>query len=164
MEEAKANKFMDYKEINFVREVIVNYAPTTIDKFKVSGPHDIARFVRSIMVDNSREQFIAMYLDGAHTVAAYAVVSIGSANFAQIHPREVFQRAVLVGATAIVAAHNHPSNNSQPSAEDVKLTRRLIDAASLLGIALLDHVVVTDDAYCSLREQNHECWNTVSRP
>jgi DNA repair protein RadC len=110
------------------------------------------------MVDNSREQFIALYLDGAHAVAAYAIVSIGSANFAQVHPREIFQRAFLVGATALAVAHNHPSNNCHPSAEDASVTKRLVDASVLLGTNLLDHVVVADNSFFSFREERHDLW------
>lgn len=150
--------------MNFVREVRVNDVPTKIKQFTITGPHKVARFVRSVMVDNSREQFIALYLDGSHSVAAYAIVSIGSANFAQIHPREVFQRAFLVGATAIAIAHNHPSNSEHPSSEDINVTKRLIDVASLLGITLLDHVIVTDESCYSLREEKSHLWPVEARP
>ena len=164
MTSTKSNSSRDGLGINFVREGRVNYVPTKIKQFKITGPRDVARFVRSVMVDNSREQFIALYLDGSHSVAAYAIVSIGSANFAQIHPREIFQRAFLVGATAIAIAHNHPSNNEYPSIADINVTKRLIDAAILLGTKLLDHIIVTDESCYSLREEQSHLWPVEARP
>lgn len=142
----------------FVREVRVNYVATTTERFKISGPEDIAAFSRSVLVDNSREQFIAIYLDGSHTVAAYSLISIGSANCTTVHPREVFQRAVLVGAVSLVISHNHPSGKDTPSQEDLSATKRLRQSADILGIKLLDHVIVTDSSHRSLRIENAELW------
>jgi len=144
-------------EDSYIREVRVNYLPTTTIKFRIKGPECVARFVRSVLLDNSREQFLALYLDGAHNVASYSIVSVGAANQATIHPREIFQRAILAGAIAITIAHNHPSDNVEPSKEDIAVTNRLRDAGILLGITLLDHVIVSDSAFASLRE-DIRCW------
>jgi DNA repair protein RadC len=142
----------------FIREVRVNYVATTTKPFRISGPDDVANFVRSILIDNSREHFVALYLDGSHRVASYAIVSIGSANQAAVHPREVFQRAVLVGATAIAIAHNHPSGDITPSNADREVTVKIRDAGKILGITVLDHVIITDMAQHSLREDSN-LWN-----
>ena len=123
----------------------VNCVATTTEQFKISGPEDIAAFSRSVLLDNSREQFIAIYLEGSHNVAAYSLISIGSANCTTVHPREVFQRAVLVGAVSIVISHNHPSGKDTPSQEDLSMTKRLLQSADILGIKLLDHVIVSSD-------------------
>ncbi len=144
----------------FVREVRVNYVATTTEQFKISRPEDIAAFTRAVLLDNSREQFIAIYLDGSHTVVAYSMISIGSANFTTVHPREVFQRAVLVGAVSLVIAHNHPSGKNTPSQEDLNITKRLRQSADILGIKLLDHVIVTDSSHRSLRIENAELWQS----
>jgi hypothetical protein len=91
--------------------------------FKVSSPADVANFVRSILTDNSREHFVALYLDGQNQVAAYSIVSIGSANSAPVAPREVFQRAVLTGAiplcwpTIIRPVPPFPAATTEPSQE-----------------------------------------------
>ena len=111
----------------------------------------------SVLLDNSREQFIALYLDAAHHVASYSIVSVGTANQATIHAREVFQRAILAGAIAIIVAHNHPSDNVEPSNDDIAVTNRLKDAGTLLGITLLDHVIVGATTCTSLRE-DRRCW------
>jgi DNA repair protein RadC len=140
---------------SYIREVRVNYVATTTEPFQISCPEDVAKFVRSILTDNSREHFIALYLDGSHRVASYSIISIGSANQASVHPREVFQRAVLVGATAIAIAHNHPSGDVTPSNADREMTIKLRDAGKILGISVLDHVVVADAAHHSLRDDSN---------
>ena len=142
----------------FIREVRVNYVTSDKPRLKVDGPVDIADFVRSILIDNSREQFVAIYFDGSHCVISYSIISIGIANQTLVHPREVYQRAVLVGATAVVVAHNHPSGSLEPSQEDISVTNRLMEAGTLLDIQLLDHVIVSDFAFKSLREDNR-CWS-----
>ena len=136
----------------FIREARVNYLHCDHVMFKITGPADVANFVRSILTDNSREHFVALYLNASHQVAAYSIVSIGSANSAPVAPREVFQRAVLTGAISIVVAHNHPSDSTEPSSEDRAVTQRLRDAGQLLGIKVLDHLIVTDSAYLSLKD------------
>ena len=141
----------------FIREVRVNYVTSDKPRSRVSGPVDIADFVRSVLIDNSREQFVAIYVDGSHSVISFSIISIGIANQTLIHPREVYQRAILVGATATVVAHNHPSGSLEPSNEDISVTNRLKDAGTLLGIQLLDHVIVSEFAFKSLREDSR-CW------
>ena len=74
------------------------------------------------------------------------------------NPREVFQRAVLVGAIALVIAHNHPSGDATPSQEDLSITKRMRQCAEILGIKLLDHFIVTDSSHRSLSTENAELW------
>ena len=136
----------------FIREVRANYQQTASMLFTIKGPNDVADFVRSVLTDNSREHCVALYLDGAHQVVSYSIISIGTANMSVVHPREVFQRAILAGAISIIIAHNHPSGVLTPSDEDHKVTQRLKDAGEILGIKLLDHVIVTDVAQRSIRE------------
>ena len=114
-----------------IREVRVNYVTSDKPGAKISGPVDIADFVRSALIDNSREQFIAMYFDASHCVVAYSIITVGIANQTLIHPREVFQRAILIGATAVVVAHNHPSGSVEPSQEDLSVTNRLKEAGKI---------------------------------
>jgi DNA repair protein RadC len=138
----------------FIREARVNYLHSEQVMFKIGSPADVANFVRSVLTDNSREHFVALYLDGQNQVAAYSIVSIGSANSAPVAPREVFQRAVLTGAVSIVLAHNHPSGSIIPSSDDRAVTRRLREAGELLGIKILDHLIVTNSAFLSMKEDD----------
>lgn len=139
-------------EDTFIRETRVNYVVSEHKLFQIRSAVDVASFVRSVLTDNSREHFVAMFLDSQHHVAAYSIVSIGTANSAFVTPREVFQRAIVAGAISIVVAHNHPSGSTQISDEDRKVTKRLFQSGELLGIRLLDHVVVTDRDYYSFSE------------
>lgn len=135
---------------HFIREVRVQYQYSQQERFLIGAADDVARFVRAQLVDNSREQFFALYLDTKHAVVSYSLISIGTANTTTAHPREVFQRAILTGAVAVIVAHNHPSGSCQPSEADRLITKRLREAGELLGIPLLDHVIVTDDSYHAL--------------
>jgi DNA repair protein RadC len=80
-------------------------------------------------------------------------VSIGGLHSSIVHPREVFKTAVKRSAASIILAHNHPSGDPTPSQEDISITRRLIEAAKIIGIELLDHVIIGDSTYCSLKEK-----------
>ena len=139
-------------EDTFIRETRVSYIHSQQALFKIRSASDVATFVRSVLTDNSREHFVAMFLDAMHQVTAYSIVSIGIANSAPVTPREVYQRAIVAGAIAIVVAHNHPSGSTLPSDEDHKVTKRLFESGVLLGIKLLDHVVVTDSEHYSFSE------------
>lgn len=98
-----------------------------------------------------RETFLCLLLDGRHRLRRIARVSEGTLTSSLVHPREFFLPAVREGAAAVVAAHNHPSGDPEPSDEDVEITRRLVDAGRLLGIPLLDHVVMGDGRYVSMK-------------
>jgi DNA repair protein RadC len=139
-----------------LREVRVNYIPTITAKFLVRQPSSVAEFVRSILTDNSREHFVALYLDGNHAVVAYSIVAIGSANMVSVHPREIFQRALLVGTVSLLVSHNHPSDSLVPSTDDLQMTSKLNECAKLLGLKLLDHVIVVSEDFHSLRDSNPE--------
>ena len=139
----------DYQDM-FIREVRVNYVATTEKPFAIKDAGDVADFVRSKLSDNSREHCLALYLNAVHHVVSYSIISIGTANRAPLHPREVFQRAIISEATAVIIAHNHPSGESTPIPEDLSITARIREAGKLLSIPLLDHVIVTDHSYLSL--------------
>ena len=128
---------------------------TGTQPFAIKGPDDVATFVRSVLTDNSREHFIALYLDGSHQVVSYSTISIGIANRTVVHPREIFQRAILAGAIAIVVAHNHPSGNLTPSEEDHTVTRTIRDAGEIIGIRLLDHMIIGDRGYRSIIDEKN---------
>src|SRR5438093_5365368 len=89
-----------------------------------------------------REMFLTLLLDGKNQVLGFNVVSIGSLTAALVHPREVFAPAILANAASLILVHNHPSGDSEPSAEDRAITDRLRHAADLIGIKILDHVVI----------------------
>ena len=141
-------------ETTFVREVSLRYKGRKRKGFSfISGPSKAAEFVRGVLLDNVREHFVALFLSQSHCVAGYSIVSTGTASACPVHIREVFQPAIMAGACALIAAHNHPSGSIQPSEQDRNLTKRLKEAGDLLGIPLLDHVIVTDWEYFSFSDE-----------
>ena len=103
----------------------------------------------------ARERFVAIYLDGRQRPVADCVVSIGTATASLVHPREVFQPAIAVGACALLIGHNHSSGDPTPSREDLDVTKRLADAGRILGITVLDHVVwARGGVFHSIRESH----------
>jgi DNA repair protein RadC len=138
--------------LSFVREVSVNYRGPRRARSLIRMARDAADFIRKVMPDNSREHLVALFLDGSHRVVAFSVISTGTANQTLVQAREVSQPAILVGAIAVVVGHNHPSGECFPSGADDVVTGNLKEAGRLLGIELLDHVIVCDDAFYSYSE------------
>lgn len=100
----------------------------------------------------AQEHFLVLLLDGRHRLQRVEPVSAGTLSASLVHPREVFAPAVRESAAAVIVVHNHPSGDPTPSLEDREVTRRLVESGRLLGIPLLDHLVVADDGWVSLRE------------
>jgi DNA repair protein RadC len=100
-----------------------------------------------------REALWAALLDGRHRLLKLERISEGTLTTSLVHPREVFARALAAPAAALIVAHNHPSGDPAPSPEDREVTRRLHAAGELLGIPLLDHLVVSDGGFVSIRER-----------
>lgn len=97
--------------------------------------------------DKKQEYFVCLTLDGANRLIAKRIISIGTLTSSLVHPREVFAEAITDRAASIIAAHNHPSGNLQASDADKNVTERLREAGALLGIALLDHIIITKDSH-----------------
>lgn len=120
-------------------------------RLRISFPADILPFVLQY-ADRKQEYFLCASLNGAHEVAAVRIVTIGLINKTVVHPREVFADPLIDRAAAVIAAHNHPSGNLEPSAEDREVTARLSAAGQTLGITLLDHVIFSQTGYYSFLE------------
>lgn len=118
----------------------------------VKEARDILPFV-SFLVQKRQECFICLNMDGANRVMSSRVVTVGLVDQALVHPREVFCDAVKERAAKIIVAHNHPAGILSPSPEDIKITNNLLEASRILGIAFLDHIIVTEEGYFSFREQ-----------
>ena len=141
-----------FQEI-YIRDIRIQYHCTGKKLFALGSPQAAKDFILSILPDNSREHCVALYLNKAHEVICYSLIATGTADAAAISPREVFQRALAAGAVALIFSHNHPSGHVTPSAEDHRMTKTLKEAGELLGIKLLDHVIVSDDAFYSFQEK-----------
>ncbi|MBA2528475.1 MAG: JAB domain-containing protein [Euzebyales bacterium] len=117
---------------------------------QVACPEDALAVVAPLLVGRDREHCLLVSLDVKHRLLAVATVSIGSVDHTFMGPREVFREALLAGASAVFIAHNHPSGDPTPSADDRQVTRRLASAGSTVGVELLDHLVVGDPDWVSL--------------
>ncbi|MCP5070513.1 MAG: JAB domain-containing protein [bacterium] len=118
----------------------------------IRSPEDIFRHFHSSLRDAPHERFLVLLLDGRHRVIREVLTSQGTLTSSLVHPREVFRPALREGAAALVAVHNHPSGDPTPSPEDRQVTHRLMQAGQLLGVPRLDHVVVAERGFASLRE------------
>ncbi len=116
------------------------------------GPADVYRHFHPSLRHASHERFLVLLLDGRHRVMRHELVSQGTLTASLVHPREVFRPALREAAAAIVLVHNHPSGDPTPSPEDREVTTRLARAGELLGVWVVDHVVVAERGYASLRE------------
>jgi len=117
---------------------------------QVTSPEDAAALVMPLLAARDREHCLLVNLDVKHRLLGIATVSVGTADHTFMAPREVYRDALLAGASAIFLAHNHPSGDATPSADDRQLTRRLAQAGSTLGVDLLDHLVIGDPEWVSL--------------
>jgi DNA repair protein RadC len=131
------------------RRTLVRPAPDR-PRFLTAG--DVAEYLLPRYGVHPVEQFGVVLLDTRQRLIKVQVISVGSVDASVAHPREVFREATMAGASMIIAFHNHPSGDPSPSVEDVALTERLRQAGDVLGITLLDHVILADTTFCSLRE------------
>ena len=120
-------------------------------KSAVTSPEDVVKAVAGDLKGKKKEHFLALLLDTRNRLIRTATVSMGSLDSSVVHPREVFKEAIKASAASVIFVHNHPSGDPEPSHDDIELTRRLVEAGKLLGIVVLDHVIVGDGAYLSLK-------------
>lgn len=117
----------------------------------IKRPKD-AVFLAGDIIKSKKENLVGFYLNGRNQVIHRETLSIGSLDASIVHPREVFQPAVQHHASSVLLVHNHPSGDSRPSNADKDITKRLAKSADILGIRLMDHVVVAQENYTSLKE------------
>ena len=132
------------------------------DKEKVvfNAPGNVAEIFQKILateneIDRDKEHFWAVGITTRNTIKYIELVSLGTIEASLVHPRETFRLAILKAASRIIVAHNHPSGNLAPSEEDIKITKRLVDAGDIIGIKVLDHVIVTKGGFTSMHVQGY---------
>ena len=119
----------------------------------IRDPADVFRHFHPKLRAARQECFVVLLLDGRHRLIREELVSRGTLTASLVHPREVFRPALAACAAALILVHNHPSGDPTPSPEDREVTRRLARAGEILGVAVVDHVVVAERGYRSLREE-----------
>jgi len=124
-------------------------------RYTIRSPEDAAAYLMTDMASLNQEHFVALFLNVKNEVLHKQTIFIGSLNSSIVHPREVFREAVKRSAASIIVAHNHPSGNPSPSPEDIEVTKRLIEAGSIMGIEVLDHVIIGDHQFLSMKEKGY---------
>jgi DNA repair protein RadC len=127
-------------------------------KFKIINPVHAYNYIKDDLEYEKREQILVILQDSKGFVMSHHIVAIGSLSQALVHPRDVFHPAIRHKANSIVLVHNHPSGDPTPSAEDLKITRSLIEAGRLVDIPINDHLVIGQGRYVSLRQDFKYLW------
>jgi DNA repair protein RadC len=117
----------------------------------ISSPADVDGLLRGRIANRDRENFVVLLLNTKNEVIEMPTISVGTLSASLVHPREVFKPAIKASAASVILAHNHPSGKDEPSREDREVTQRMSDAAQIVGIEVLDHVIL-GDGYFSMKE------------
>jgi len=123
------------------------------DTVTIRSPRDAFDVLSEQLRYLQKEHFVCLFLNTKNHIIAQETLSMGSLNASIVHPREVFRAAIKCSSASIVCAHNHPSGDPTPSPEDIALTSRLVEAGQIIGIDVLDHVIIGDGDFVSLKEQ-----------
>ena len=119
----------------------------------VHGPEDAAHYVMPHLRYEQKEHFAVLLLNTKNHILGLLDVSIGSLSASVVHPREVFAMAIRYAAASMILVHNHPSGDPNPSREDLAITDRLVKAGRILDIPVLDHIILGDNRFLSLKEK-----------
>ncbi len=143
-------KRVDVVSLRMVKETSFLYKNRSI-----KSPEDGFHLFKQFLGELDREYFVVMCLDVKNQPTHINVCHVGSLNSSIVHPREVMKTAILSNACSIIVAHNHPSGNPTPSPEDIEVTKRLIEAGEIIGIDVLDHLIIGEDDFVSLKEKGY---------
>ncbi|MCB0751143.1 MAG: DNA repair protein RadC, partial [Ignavibacteriae bacterium] len=122
---------------------------------KITSPEDLAEIFIPILRDEIKEKFIVVCLNTSNQIIKFEEISIGNLNSSIVHPREVFKVAIDNNSANIFLVHNHPSGNTEPSREDISITKRLVEAGKILDIKVLDHIIIAGDNFTSFVERRN---------
>ncbi len=125
------------------------------DPYPIQSPSDAARLLMDDMRSLDREEFRVLLLDAKNRVIGIELVSRGTLTASLIHPREGLKAAIVKSAASIILVHNHPTGVPTPSREDIEITERFVEAGRVVGIDVLDHVIIGDGRYESMRETGY---------
>lgn len=140
--------------IRLFKSLAETYSKNQLKEGKnLNSPAKIYEYLRGKIGNEKKEYFVVLFFDTRHKLIVDET-SIGILNASLIHPREVFNSAIINHASHIIIAHNHPSGDPKPSEEDIQTTNRLVDAGKILGIEIVDHIIVTKSNYFSLKEND----------
>jgi len=122
-------------------------------KPSVKTPDEVVSLVRGRLRGKKKEYFLALLLDTRGQLIKISEISVGSLDGSIVHPREVFKEAMSASAASVILVHNHPSGDPEPSEDDIGLTKRLAEAGEIMGIDVLDHIIICDKSFLSLKSK-----------
>lgn len=164
LEEATIEEMTSIKGIGIAKGVTIlaalelgrrirQYVPE--EKYTIRSPKDGANYVMEAMRHLNQEQLLVLFLDTKNRIIHKQTIFIGSLNSSIVHPREIFREAVKRASASIICVHNHPSGDPTPSQEDIQVTKRLVEAGKIMGIEVLDHIIIGNRKYTSLKEKGY---------
>lgn len=151
----ESKKQQPAKRVNIVSVKLIKESTMMYKQRAIHSPEDGYTLIKQFLGDLDREAFVVVSLDTKNQPTNITLAHLGSLNSSLIHPREVMKTAILSNAASILIGHNHPSGHSEPSQEDIHVTKRLKDVGDLLGISLLDHIILGDDCFTSLKNKGY---------
>lgn len=120
---------------------------------KITSPAEVAEIFIPLLRDELKEQFIVVCLNSANKIIRFEKISIGNLNSSVVHPREIFKVAIENNSASIILIHNHPSENPDPSNEDISITKKLVEAGKIMDIPIFDHIIIAGNSYTSFVER-----------
>jgi DNA repair protein RadC len=123
--------------------------------FNIKDPEAVVKAIRASIKDKAKEHFKLILLNPRNKIIGISTISIGTLNASLVHPREVFKDAIVHSAASVVLAHNHPSGDPEPSEDDLKITKKLVESGKILGIEVIDHIIIGKNDYYSFRGKGH---------
>lgn len=153
--EEEKEKRVPAKRVDIVSLRMVKESSLLYKNRRVRSPENGYNLLKQFLGDVDREYFIVVCLDTKNQPTAINICHIGSLNASLVHPREVMKPAILSNAASILVWHNHPSGQAEPSQEDINVTKKLVEAGKIMDIDLLDHIVMGDDCFVSLKDKGY---------
>lgn len=159
------NKLIKIKGIGTVKaiEILASlelgrrvYYRNVKQKVKLNNTTLVFEQFKNLFINETQENFYALYLNTKTELISYKLLFKGTINTSVVHPREIFKYAFLESASSIIVIHNHPSNNTMPSKEDIELTNKLFEIGNIMAIPVIDHIIIGIDNYYSFYENMHK--------
>jgi len=127
--------------------------PKWFSNKKITSPQDVAEIFIPILRDDNKEKFIVVCLNSANKIIKHETISVGNLNSSVVHPREVFKVAIDNSSASIILIHNHPSGNPEPSNEDIRITKKIVETGKIMDIPVFDHLIIAGETYTSFVEK-----------
>ncbi len=143
------------KRVNLVSVKLVRESSLLYKERTIKSPQDAYTLLRTLLEDTDREHFIVVALNVKNEPVAMNICHIGNLNSSIVHRREIMKFAILSNSASIIVGYNHPSGSCQESAEDIAITKRIQDAGKIIGISLLDHLIIGNESFVSLKEKGY---------